>query len=98
MRGGHQCAEGLLCPRSLGVVHLPTVGADVGDEEPFSHTPRGVGLMGTPSLHSTRVHQTPLIPGVKNQAHAPLARRPWSKALRLSAPWTLTLVSASEIG
>lgn len=89
VRGGHQCAEGLLCPRSLGGIHLPTVGADMWGMKNRSHTPRGVGLMGTPSQHSTRVYQTPFIPGVKNQARTPLARRPWSKALPISDPWTL---------
>lgn len=89
VRGGHQCAEGLLCPRSLGGVQLSTVGAGTwGDEELFSHTPRGVGLMATPSRHLTGVHRTLLTAGVKSQAHAPLAHRPWSKALALSDPWT----------
>ena len=38
VRGGHQCAEGLLCPRSLGGVHLPTVGADMWGMKNRSHT------------------------------------------------------------
>ena len=38
VRGGHQCAEGLLCPRSLGGVQLPTVGADTWGMKNCSHT------------------------------------------------------------
>lgn len=38
VRGGHQCAEGLLCPRSLGGIHLPTVGADMWGMKNRSHT------------------------------------------------------------
>lgn len=89
---GHQFAEGLLCPTSLGVIHPPVVGADIDGEciIDFTHSqrdgPRGNSQLAFNMGARGSDHSGSQVPG-----SCPWLARPWSKALRLSDPQLLPL-------